>query len=140
MAKKNNEYDGSRPLQSFMQEAFVDNLLNGMGKGEAYTNAGYKSKSPTAHAIRLANKGKVAVRIAYKQGELAQRTKITVEGQIERLRQLSEGAVECKQFAAAISAEDKINTMCGLYQKDNQQKQQKILVAPIIRLYNGNGN
>ena len=138
MAKKNNEYDGSTPLQSDMQEAFISNLTLGMTKCDAFRQAGYKAKNASSGAIQLLRNTKVQQRLTFKRGELAKKTQITAEGQIDRLRQLSEGAVECKQFAAAISAEDKINTMCGLYAKDNQQRQARVLLAPTIKLYNGN--
>jgi hypothetical protein len=139
MVKENNEYDGSTPLQSFMQEAFISNLTLGMTKCDAFRQAGYKAKNASSGAIQLLRNTKVQERLAFKRGELAQKTQITLEGQIDRMRQLSQKAVVCEQMSAAISAEKEINTMCGLYQKDYEQKQQKLLVAPIIQLY-GNGD
>ena len=140
MAKKNNEYDGSTTLQSDMQEAFISNLTLGMTKCDAFRQAGYKAKNASSGAIQLLRNTKVQQRLAFKRGELAKKTQITLEGQIDRMRELSQKAVECEQMSAAISAEKEINTMCGLYQKDNEQRQQRILMAPIIQLYNGNDN
>ena len=66
---------------------------------------------------------------------LAEKIEITEQSQIKRLRELSEGAQSAEQYSAAVSAEDRINTICGLYEKDNTQRQPQspLEIAALVR-------
>lgn len=86
---KENSYDGSTPLKSIQQEIFVNNLISGMCIGNAYSTAGYKSQSPSAHGIRLAKIGKVKCRLAYKKAELARRMDISQARVIQEMALLA---------------------------------------------------
>lgn len=124
------DYDGSTPLKSIMQEMFVSNLIKGMTQADAYKNAGYKSKCPKSHANQLMTiSDHVRTRIAYKRVKAQEKLEITEESQIKRFKQLSQGAEVFGQYSASISAEDKITTICGLYEKDNAQKGDKTLIV-----------
>ena len=125
-------YDGSTALKSVMQELFVTSLLAGINQQDAYRNA-YKTRKSkdnviAANASELVRKPNVSIRLAYKRALLAKKAEITEEGQIKRFQHLSQKAEDLKQIASAISAEDKIKTICGLYEKDNKQKQGKSIV------------
>lgn len=63
-------YDGSTPLPKVTQERYVEGILSGLAKGPAYAAAGYKSKSPSSHAIQLTRNSRVATRLSYRLGEL----------------------------------------------------------------------
>ncbi len=65
------DYDGSKPLNNARQEVFAQNLAKGMSATQAYTEAGYKPSDP--HASRLASNGKVQDRIAWLQGQVAEK-------------------------------------------------------------------
>lgn len=82
-------YDGSTQLPSIIQEMFVSNLLEGIPTGEAYTKAGFKSKSPTAHGIRLAKMGKTQARLAYRRKELQKMTGIDAAKVVNELALLA---------------------------------------------------
>ena len=134
------EYDGSTPLKSIMQEMFIDNLLKGLPQYEAYKQAGYKGKnesivrSNSTHALTANNN--IKARLAYKRAELAKRMEVTEESQVKRLRELSIGAQNNGQYSASVSAEDRINTLCGLYSKDNAQRGMSIV--EILAIVGGN--
>lgn len=129
---EDKEYDGSTMLKSVMQEAFVTNILAGLPQYEAYQKAGYNGKnegilrSNATHALTTNNN--IKARLAYKRAELAKKVEITEQTQVKRLQVLSELAQKLNQVSAAVSAEDRINTLLGLYSKDNQQKGPRTLV------------
>ena len=70
----------------------------------------------------------VQAKIRAKQAKMAQKLAITEEDQIRRFQELSRGAEDCKQFSSSVSAEDKITTILGLYERDNKQKTGKTVV------------
>lgn len=59
------------PLPNPRHEAFARLVAGGMAHAAAYREAGYQSKSPDAHAARLADSGSIAARIAYLRMERA---------------------------------------------------------------------
>jgi hypothetical protein len=66
MAEITGEIEGAAdPLPNPRHEAFARLVASGMAHAAAYREAGYKSKSPDAHAARLADSGSAAARIAY---------------------------------------------------------------------------
>jgi len=129
-SKKEHPYDGSTMLKSVMQETFTDKMLI-HNQTDAYLQAYPKCNSREAakvNASRLLTNANVKARLAYKRAQLAKKMEITEENQLKRLKELSEGAEKNRQYSAAVSAEDRINTICGLYVKDNAQKQGLTLV------------
>lgn len=128
---KEQEYDGSTFLKSVLQEAFTDNILAGEHQNSAYMIAYPNCKSievADAAASRLLRNVRVKARLDYKRAELAKKLEITEDSQVKRFRELSERAEQDGQFSAAVSAEDRITTICGLYKKDNAQKEPKTIV------------
>ena len=114
-----------------MQENFTDYMLEGMYQTDAYLKAYPNCKKRVTariNASQLLTKSNIKARLAYKRAELAKRVEIDEETQIRRFQSLSEGAEKEKQYSAAISAEDKIATICGLYAKDNAQQNNPTLV------------
>jgi len=89
MAKaKKKTYDGSTPLKSILQEAFVTNLLTKLNQTDAYRNAGYKAKKPDRAANQLMRNNKVVARVAYKRAVLAKLTDVTAERVIKELAKI----------------------------------------------------
>lgn len=57
---------GSDPLPNPRHESFARLVaIQGLSVAEAYTRAGYQSKTPDAHGARLAGSGSIAERITY---------------------------------------------------------------------------
>jgi phage terminase small subunit len=75
------EYDGSTPLKSMLQEMFVSNLMAGMNQRAAYREAGYKVKDENldSKASRLASNGKVRARIEHKRAAIEAKNEDEVE-------------------------------------------------------------
>lgn len=136
---EDKEYDGSTMLTgayAVMREAFVDNIIANIVQYKAYQQAGYKPRTDEiafAASSRLLRNVKIKARLAYKRAQLAKKVEITEEKQIKRLQHLSSAAEEKGQISAAVSAEDRINTICGMYAKDNNQRKavfRLLMVAP----------
>ena len=87
------------------------------------------------NASRLLTNANVKARLDYKRAKLAKKAEITEETQIKRFRELSQKAEQSGQISAAVSAEDKIATICGLYAKDNLQK--NLTLADILAIASG---
>ena len=126
---KESEYDGSTMITgayAVMREAFVTNIIAGIVQYKAYKDAGYSpnqsDNAAMASSTALLRNPKVKARLAYKRTELAKKTDITAESQVKRLQELSKLGQKLNQVSAAVSAEDRINTLLGLYSKDNAQK------------------
>ena len=139
---KNKEYNGSTPITgpyAVMREAFVDNIIANVVQYKAYQQAGYKPKTDEvalAASSRLLRNVTIQKRLAYKRAQLAKRMEVTEESQVKRLRELSIGAQNNGQYSASVSAEDRINTLCGLYSKDNAQRGMSIV--EILAIVGGN--
>jgi phage terminase small subunit len=69
--EQKEEYDGSTPLKSMLQEQFISNLFAGMNQRIAYREAGYKcaDKSLDSKASQLVSNSKVKARIEYKRAK-----------------------------------------------------------------------
>jgi len=80
---KTEEYEGSTPLKSIMQERFINNLISGFPQYEAYQKAGYKTKNDgsamTCSTLLLQRNAKVKTRLAYKRAELAKKYEVNEE-------------------------------------------------------------
>jgi len=85
MAKKaklqaKGNYDGSTMLTgqwAVMWEAFIANMLVGMSQSAAYSAAGFTAKSPEVGASKLLRNTKVAARLAYRRGLLAEKNDLS---------------------------------------------------------------
>ncbi len=75
------EYDGSAPLDSARHERFAQNIVKGMAAGPAYTAAGYRVTGNSAKSAggRLLTNVDVQARIAWLQGQAADRAEVTAE-------------------------------------------------------------
>lgn len=72
MAGGTVEIEGAAdPLPNPKHEAFARLVASGLAHAAAYREAGYNSKTPDAHAARLADSGSIAARIAYLRMETA---------------------------------------------------------------------
>ncbi len=102
--------DGSKPLKNARHELFAQNLAQGMSATEAYAKAGYKPSDQ--HASRLARNGKVRTRVAFLQGQAAERTVTTIEkitAELEEARQLAKANKDPKAMVAASMGKAKVN-------------------------------
>lgn len=100
-------------LKNPKHEAFAQAIAKGKPQLEAYTNAGYKPSEP--HASRLASDGKVATRVAEIQQKAADRVDITLASLTRMLMEDRMDARAAGQFAAAVSADEKIGKLYGLF-------------------------
>jgi phage terminase small subunit len=97
MAKVKKTYDGSTPLRSVLQEAFINNLLQGMNQADAYKAAGYRSKTPKSQANQLMTvSDRVMARLSYKRSQLAKRSDVTAERVVNELAKI--GFADLKDF------------------------------------------
>lgn len=127
---KKPDYDGSTVLESVQHEIFVSSLLAGITQREAYRNAGYKvsDEQLDSAASRLSSNVKIEARLAYRRAQLAEKCDITEETQIRRFQELSRVSQGLKQMSPAVNAEKEVAMICGLYERDNKQKQGKTVV------------
>lgn len=91
--QKTEEYDGSEPLKSIMQEMFVNNLLEGMNQRTAYQNAYKSSKTwkdcvTDVKASELVRKPKVKGRIAYLRTGIEKRAEKTADDVIREFEKV----------------------------------------------------
>lgn len=100
-------------LKNPKHEAFAQAIAEGKPQLEAYIQAGYKASEP--HASRLASDGKVATRVAEILHRAAARTEITIASLTEMLLEDRQSARAAGQFAAAVSADEKIGKLYGLF-------------------------
>ena len=83
-------------------EIFASELAKGASQKDAYETAGYEPSEP--HASRLASNGKVLARVAELQGNVAERTEVTIESLTREAEQVFNLAVKEKQLGAANGA------------------------------------
>jgi hypothetical protein len=93
-------------------ELAAQEVAKGKSQLKAIEAAGYAPHD--SNASRLIGNDRVKLRIRELQEQAAMSTKITLEGQIEKLELLLEQAKALKQCAAAVSAIDKQNELAGL--------------------------
>ena len=91
------------------QEAFAQAIAKGAGPSEAYREAyaadNMKASSISANAQKLLQDTSISLRIGQLRVEVAERTKITLQGHLEALGSLRNLAAKKGQYAAAITAE-----------------------------------
>ena len=91
------------------QEAFAQAIAKGASHSEAYREAYNAEKmqpaSVATNAYKLAQNADITLRIEQLKAEVAERTKITLQGHLEALGSLRNLAAKKGQYAAAITAE-----------------------------------
>ena len=83
--------NSEKPLTNQRHERFARLIAEGRSATAAYTEAGYSPNGAEASASTLLRKPKVAERIQHLKQQAAQRTVITAEWVLERLRLEAEG-------------------------------------------------
>ena len=101
------------PLSNPKWEAFAQGLAKGIAQGEAYAQAGYKPNDP--NASRLIKNDKIVARVAEMQERAANRTQITLAKLTDMLLEDRQDARTAGQYAAAISADEKLGKLYGLF-------------------------
>ncbi len=91
--------DYSKPLSNQRHERFVLGLLEGKTDGEAYKEAGYKPDR--AHASRLATNETIQGRLAFLQGQVAEKAGIDRAWVIERLVEIVDRAMQAVEVTDA---------------------------------------
>ena len=101
------------------QEAFCLAYLETGNASEAYRRAynaeNMKPETVNRRAKELIDNGKIAARLTALQGEAAEKSKLTLESHLEKLRELRDAAADFGQFSAAIRAEIARGKAAGLY-------------------------
>lgn len=103
---------------TYKQRLFCEKLVEeNMTPMQAAIEAGYKEERATNYASRLLN-GRDFPHVLLYVEELQERKRrkygVTLDGQLERLARLSQGAEDAKQFSAAITAEKTRAALGGL--------------------------
>jgi len=94
-------------------EIFAQELAKGSSQLEAYEAAGYKPNRQ--HASRLVTNGDVVTRVAELQGNVAERTEVTIESLIRDADRVHKLAIAEKQLGAANGALKLKAVFAGLY-------------------------
>ena len=84
------------PLNNARHERFAQLLLQGENATDAHEQAGYVRDD--GNATRLRANAKVQARLAELQGEIAQTSKVTVEGLIGELEAARKKATDLEQL------------------------------------------
>lgn len=82
MKQQTEEYNGSEPLKSCLQEKFIQNMLKGMHQRDAYKQAGYKTRRVLvmdANASRLLTNANVKARMAHVRAVIEKKTREKIE-------------------------------------------------------------
>jgi phage terminase small subunit len=90
-ATKPKAFDASKPLDSILQEAVLDKMLEGMHQNEAYLTTYRNCKRmevADAAASRLLRNVKIKARLAYKREQLAKKAEYTAEDAIKELAKI----------------------------------------------------
>jgi phage terminase small subunit len=90
------------PLKNARHEAFVRGLLEGKSATDAHEQAGFIHDD--ANAARLKANPKVQERLAELQAEIAETSKVTVDGLIGELEDARKKASSSSQFSTAVRA------------------------------------
>jgi phage terminase small subunit len=106
-----------RPTLTAKQERFCLLLVKGLTQTKAYEQAGYAAQAQTtmeANACRLANNEKVMARMAELRGQLAVKTRVSLESETERLLEIDKAATADGQYGAAVAAHALVARLHGL--------------------------
>lgn len=95
-------------LKNLKHERFAQEIVKGASAREAYSSAGYDTKTDAATdaaSSRLLGDVKVRARVDELRERAAGKAAISLEGHLADLKELRDAAKGAKQFAAAIAAE-----------------------------------
>ena len=106
------------PLNNARHERFAQLLLQGENATDAHEQAGYVRDD--GNATRLRANAKVQARLAELQGEIAQTSKVTVEGLIGELEAARKKATDLEQLSAAVRAIESKAKISGLLVEKRQ--------------------
>jgi phage terminase small subunit len=95
-------FEMSGPLRNPRHERFVQALLEGQDATAAYQEAGYAADD--GNAARLKANTAVQARLAELQAEIAETSKVTVDGLIGELEDARKKASSSSQFSTAVRA------------------------------------
>ena len=103
------------------QEAFCLAYIETGNASEAYRRA-YSAESMKLATVKrkakmLMDMGKIRARLTELQSEAAEKSKLTLESHLEKLRELRDAAADFGQFSAAIRAEIARGKAAGLYRE-----------------------
>lgn len=103
------------------QEAFCLAYIETGNASEAYRRAysaeSMKPATVNRKAKMLMDMGKIRARLTELQSEAAEKSKLTLESHLEKLRELRDAAADFGQFSAAIRAEIARGKAAGLYRE-----------------------
>jgi len=116
-------------LTTEARQTLFDSLMQGMRPKEAAKQAKLAYSTVRKYCTKWHFNELIRQEKAKIQAKVVEKLKITEETQILRFQALSEGAEGKGQYSAAVSAEDKVTTICGLYERDNAQKGDKTLIV-----------
>ena len=101
---------GSTPLKNARHELVAQGIAEGKTADQAYENAGYKAHRQ--NAARLMTNDDIQTRVAFLQGQAAERTITTIEtitAELEDTRKLAEGAKNPSAMVSAIMGKARVN-------------------------------
>ena len=103
------------------QEAFCLAYIKTGNASEAYRRAynakNMKPATVNRRAKELIDNSKIRARLTELQSEAAEKSKLTLESHLEKLRELRDAAADFGQFSAAIRAEIARGKAAGLYRE-----------------------
>jgi phage terminase small subunit len=97
-----SDFEMTGPLRNPRHEKFVAGLLEGKSALDAYEDAGYVADD--ANSSRLKSNPAVMARLAELQAEIAETSKVTVDGLIGELEDARKKASSSSQFSTAVRA------------------------------------
>ncbi len=113
------------------QEAFCQQYAIDLNATAAARRAGYSEKTVHVQGPRLLANVRVASRIAELQDEVAERTKLSVDGVVVKLADLRDAAIAAGQMGPAIRAQELIGRTIGAF-VDRQLTGQDVLTREQI--------
>ena len=108
------------------QTKFCDEYLIDLNATQAYIRAGYKAENAEYSASRLLSNDKVSLYIKEKQDEIAHRNDITVDFVVSGIKDI---AMLGEQENNRLKAYDLLGKHLGIYERDNEQKQDLIVIG-----------
>ena len=105
----------------FCQEYVVDRNAK-----QAAIRAGYSEATAKQQGSRLLTNADVRARIEHLQAEVAERNRITVDGQVAKLERVLQQAMELGQTSAAVQAVLGQSKHCGLLVDVHRDERQTV--------------
>ena len=117
-----------------LQQRFINNILIGMNKTDAYLSAGYKCSRPAAraNAVRLITNDSIRKEIEKAQKKAAEKVQLTQEYILSGLMDVANRCRDEKDFqpAGANKALELLGKHLGIFEKDNRQ--QRVTLEEIL--------